>query len=102
VCITFVHHFHPDTSAVEHICPGADNATLRIKDRLVEVKTIEVEGHGAHAHCGEPDSDDRPCTQEEVQGTAVVERSILEDQAIEDGRPLNDAGFFFLQKSAPP
>lgn len=42
--------------------------------------TVEVEGHGRDTHGGEPNTHDGPGGQEEVQGTRVVERSILEDQ----------------------
>jgi hypothetical protein len=52
---------------------------LRIENRLVEVETVEVERHGANTHCRKPDTDYRPSTQEEVQGAAIVERSVLED-----------------------
>jgi hypothetical protein len=79
MCITFVHYFHTDTSAVQHIGPSTDYTTLRIENRLVEVETVEVERHGANTHCRKPDTDYRPSTQEEVQGAAIVERSVLED-----------------------
>lgn len=73
------HYWHPQVGAVDHICPGIDHATLRVDHRLVEVETVEVKRHGADTQGGEPDADYRPGTQEEVQGTAVVEGGILED-----------------------
>jgi len=68
-----MHHLHPQSSTVEYVCPGVDHTGLTINDRLVEVETIEVERHGAYAQCGEPDADNWPRCQEEVQGAGVVE-----------------------------
>ncbi|MEY2984791.1 MAG: hypothetical protein RLZZ568_1408, partial [Cyanobacteriota bacterium] len=71
--IAFVHYFKTNVGAVQYVSPGADDTTLAVQDGLVEVETVQVERHGAYAHCREPDADDRPGTQEEVQGAAVVE-----------------------------
>ena len=46
--ITLVHHFHTEVAAVEHISPGWYNSALGIENRLVEVKAVQVEGHGAN------------------------------------------------------
>ena len=67
VCVTFVHDFHSETCSVEDVCPGVEDATLSVDDRLVEVESIEVECHCAYAKGGEPDSDYWPCSQEEVE-----------------------------------
>jgi len=67
VCVTLMHNFHSKTCTVQYICPGVQYTTLTIEDGLVEVETIEVECHGAYAQCSEPDSNDRPCCQEEVK-----------------------------------
>jgi len=97
VSITLVHHFHPQVGTVQHICPSAHHTTLRIDDGLVEVETVQVERHRADAQCREPDTYHGPCTQEEVQGTRVVERCVLEDQATEVAVGCNDVvGLFFL------
>ena len=81
--ITLVHDFHTETSAVQNVCPSVQDMTLVILDRLVEVETVQVERHRGDTKCGEPDANNRPCSKEEVQGTGVVERSVLEDQATE-------------------
>lgn len=95
--IAFVHYFKTDVGSVQYISPGADYPALAIQDGLVEVETVQVERHGAYTHSSEPDADYRPSTQEEVQGTAVVERSILEDQPTKVAVGGNDVvGFFFL------
>ena len=71
--IAFVHYFKTDVGSVQYIRPGADYATLAIQNGLVEVETVQVERHRGYTHCGEPYTDYRPGTQEEVQGAAVVE-----------------------------
>ena len=73
--VALVHDFHAEVGAVQNISPGVQDAALTIKDGLVEVETVQVEGHGADAHGGEPDANDRPGSQEEVQAAAVVEGS---------------------------
>ena len=80
VSVALVHHFHTQTSAVENVCPGVEHTTLTIKNGLVEVETVQVERHRGDTKCGEPDTNNRPCSKEEVQGTGVVEGSVLEDQ----------------------
>ncbi len=77
--ITLVHDFHTQVGAVEYICPSSNHTTLRVNHRLVEVESVQVERHRADAQRGEPDTDDRPSSEEEVQAAAVVEGSILED-----------------------
>ena len=81
--ITLVHYFHTQTSAVENVCPSVEHTTLTIKDGLVEVETVQVERHRGHTQCGEPNTNYRPCSKEEVQGTGVVKRCVLEDQTTE-------------------
>ena len=95
--ITLVHDFHAQSSAVQNVCPGVQHTTLRVDDGLVEVETVQVKCHGADAHCSEPDTDNRPCCEEEVQRTGVVKGSILEDQTTEVTVCGNDVvGLFFL------
>ena len=65
--VTLVHHFHSEVSTVEDVSPSVKNSTLSIKDGLVEVETIQVECHRAHAKGGEPDANHRPCGQEKVK-----------------------------------
>jgi len=72
---------------------------LAVEDRLVEVETVQVEGHRAHAQDGEPDANHGPGSQEEVQAAAVVERGVLEDQATEVAVGSHDVvGLFLLAK----
>ncbi len=95
--ITLVHHFHTQVGPVEDVSPGRNNPTLRVHNRLVEVEPVQVERHRADAQCREPDANHRPCTQEEVQGTGVVEAGVLEDQATEVAVSRhNVVGLFFL------
>ena len=97
VCVTLMHNFHAQTSAVEYVCPGVEHTTLTIDDGLVEVETVQVERHRGNTKCGEPDANNRPSSKEEVQGTGVVERSVLEDQATEVTVSGDDVvGLFFL------
>ena len=99
VSIPLVHHFHAQVRPVDHIRPGANYPTLRVDDALVEVKPVQVERHRADAQGGEPNPDDGPCTQQEVQGATVVKRRILEDQPTEVAVRCHDVvGLFFLPK----
>ena len=97
--IALVHYFHTQTSAVQDVSPGVQHTALGIQDRLVEVETVEVEGHRGHAEGGEPDADNGPGCKEEVQAAAVVEGGVLEDQATEVTVGSHDVvGLFFLAK----
>ena len=97
--VALVHNLHSQASSVDHICPGGDNSPLAIQDRLVEVETVQVEGHRAHAKAGEPDAHYGPGCKEEVQAAAVVEGCVLEDQATEVTVGSHDVvGLFFLTK----
>ncbi len=58
--VTLVHYFHTQVGAVEYISPGANHATLRVDDGLVEVEAVEVERHRADTQRGEPDAYYRP------------------------------------------
>ena len=92
-----MHHFHTQVGTVDDVCPGANDTTLAINHRLVEVESIQVERHGADAQCSKPDANHRPCTQEEVQAAAVVEGRILEDQPTEVAMSCHDVvGLFFF------
>ena len=97
--VPLVHHFHTETSAVQHVCPGVHHTALAVEDRLVEVETVQVEGHRAHAKGGEPDANHGPGSQEEVEAAAVVEGGVLEDQATEVAVSSHDVvGLLFLAK----
>merc|ERR1712100_959169 len=99
VSVALVHHFHAEVGAVQHISPGVQDAALTIKDGLVEVEAVQVEGHGADAQGSEPDANDRPGSQEEVKAAAVVEGGVLEDQATEVTVGSHDVvGLFLLAK----
>ncbi len=94
--VALVHHFHAQVGAVQHISPGVQDAALTIKDGLVEVETVQVEGHGGHAKGGEPDADNGPGSQEEVKAAAVIEGGVLEDQATEVTVGSHDVVGLFL------
>ena len=67
VSVTLVHYFHTQSSAVKYVCPGVQDSALSIKDRLVEVETVQVERHCGNTKSGEPDTNNRPGCEEEVQ-----------------------------------
>ena len=67
VSITFMHHFHTKVGTVENVSPCRNDMILRVNQRLVEVETIQVEGHGANTKSGKPDANDRPGSQKEVK-----------------------------------
>ena len=97
--VSFVHHFHSETSSVQDVCPGVHHTTFTLNNGLIEVKPVEVESHGADAEGGKPDSHDRPGGEEEVEGTRVVETGVLEDESSEVAMSSNDVvGLFLLTK----
>merc|ERR1712054_340387 len=96
VSVALMHHFHAEVGTVEDVGPGVQNTALSIKDGLVEVEAVQVEGHGGHAQGGEPDANNRPGSQEEVKATAVVEGGVLEDQATEVTVGSHDVVGLFL------
>ena len=97
--VSLVHNLHPKTSSVEDVSPGRNDAALAIHQGLVEVEAVEVEGHRGYAEGGEPDADNGPGCQEEVQAAAVVEGGVLEDQATEVTVGSHDVvGLFLLAK----
>ena len=46
VSVALVHHFHAEAGTVQLISPGVQDTALTIKDGLVEVEAVQVEGHG--------------------------------------------------------
>ena len=80
VGITLMHDLHAKIGTVDNVGPGVDDTSLGIDNRLVEIKAVEVEGHGGDTHRGQPDTNDRPGGEEEVESTGVVERGVLEDK----------------------
>ena len=48
MCISLVHNFKAKVGSIEDVSPGIYNMTLSL-NRLVEIKTIQVERHGADA-----------------------------------------------------
>ncbi len=96
MCVSLVHYLHPETSSIQNVCPGVQDFTLTILDRLVEVETVQVEGHRGNTKCGEPDTNDRPGCQEEVKTSGVVERCVLEDQTTEVTMGCDDVVCLFL------
>jgi hypothetical protein len=49
VGVALVHHFHAQVGTVNYLSPGGDHLALGIRDRLVGVEAVQVEGHGAYA-----------------------------------------------------
>ena len=81
--ISLVHDLHTKIGTVDNVGPGVDDTALGVDHRLVEVESVQVEGHGGNSHGGQPDTHDRPGGQEEVKGAGVIERSVLEDETSE-------------------
>ena len=75
-----VHHLGTKIRAVNDIRPSVNNTALRIHERLVEIKSIQVESDHANKHGCHPDADNRPSSQEKVESTRIVEGSKLEEQ----------------------
>jgi hypothetical protein len=99
VGIAFMHDFHTKVGTVDDVSPGVDDTSLRVNDGLVEVESVQVEGHGGDTHGSAPYTKDGPQGKEEVEGTRVVERSILEDQTSEVSMGGNNVvGLFFLSE----
>nr|YP_358555.1 hypothetical protein PhapfoPp002 [Phalaenopsis aphrodite subsp. formosana]AAW82485.1 hypothetical protein [Phalaenopsis aphrodite subsp. formosana] len=100
MCITFMHYFHTKISTIYDISPSVNNTTLTINYGLVKIKTVQVERHSTNTQSSEPDTHYRPSSQEEMQGTGIVETSILEDQSAKITMSgYNIIGFFLLTKS---
>ena len=78
--VTFVHDFDTEIRAIDDIGPRVDEMTRRVDNRLIEVEAIEVESHSGDTERSKPDTDDWPCTEEEVERTRIVERRVLEDE----------------------
>ena len=49
VGVVLEHHLHTQIGTVDHLSPGGDHHALGIKDRLVGVEAVQVEGHRAYA-----------------------------------------------------
>jgi hypothetical protein len=45
--VALVHHFHAESGTVQHVGPGVQDAALTIKDGLVEVEAVQVDGDSA-------------------------------------------------------
>ena len=69
--------------AMKDVGPSVDYATVGLHHGLVEVEAIQVECHRRHAQGREPDTDNWPQSEEEVQRAAVVEGCVLEQKATE-------------------
>jgi len=80
VSVTLVHYFHTEVSTVDDVSPCVNYTTLAVYNGLVKVETVEVESHSGNTESCEPDTYNRPSCEEEVEGTRVVEGSVLEDK----------------------
>ena len=97
VSIALVHHFHAQASTVQDVSPGWDDSVLTVNQRLVEVETVQVEGHCGNAESGKPNTHDGPSCEKEVERTRVVEAGVLEDETTKVPVCRNNVvGFFFL------
>ena len=80
--ITLVHDFHTQTSTVQNVCPGVEDTTLTVDDRLVEVESVKVECHGANTKSSEPDADNSHAARKKCR-----ERELLKDAYWKIRRP---------------
>ena len=71
VCISFMHHFHPQIGTIQDVLPAIDDMTLCVQHTLVEVEAIQVKGHRANTQGSEPNANDWPQCPEEMQCTNV-------------------------------
>ena len=67
MCVALVHYLHPEVGTVKNISPGVQNTTLTVDDGLVKVEAIQIESHRRNTQSSEPDANNRPCCEEEVQ-----------------------------------
>ena len=44
--VALMHHLHAKVGTVEDVSPSVKHSALSIKDGLVEVEAVQVEGHG--------------------------------------------------------
>ena len=56
VCISFMHHFHPQIGTIQDVLPAIDDMTLCVQHTLVEVEAIQVKGHRANTQGSEPNA----------------------------------------------
>ena len=95
--ISFVHHFHSETSTVQNVGPSVNHFALVLNDGLVEVEAIQVKRHSANTKSGKPNANDWPSRKEKVQRPAVVEGSLVENQTTEVTVGCHDVvSLFFL------
>ena len=80
VSITLMHNFETKIGTIKNVSPSIYYLTLTINKRLIEVKTIQVECHGAYSKRSKPNTNHRPSSEEEVKTTAVIKGSVLEDE----------------------
>ena len=80
--VTLVHNFHTQTCTVQNVCPGVEDTTLTVEDRLVEVEPVKVECHGANTKSSEPDADNSHAARKKCK-----ERELLKDAYWKIRRP---------------
>ena len=97
--VALVHGFNAEIAAVENIGPGWDHAALMIKNRVVEVEAVEVEGKAGHRQGRTPDADHGPGGEQQMHAAAVIAGGIGHDQPAQIGVSSHDVvGGFFLAK----
>lgn len=102
VDVTLMHYFNPNVGVVDDVRPAVDHMAITVEDGVVEVEAIEIEGEAANGHTSKPDAYYRPCPQEEVQGTTIIEGGILENEPAEIAMGCyNVISLFFLAEFVP-
>ena len=83
MAVLFVDHFQSEVSAVENIRPSGDHFPSVVKKGLIEVESVEVHRRHSDTHGSTPNPYNWESSKKKVKRTAVIKRSILEDQAAE-------------------
>ena len=67
-----MHHFHPQIGTIQDVLPAIHDMALCVQHTLIEVEAIQVKGHRANTQGGEPNANDWPHGQEEMQCTRGI------------------------------
>jgi hypothetical protein len=80
VGVALVHHLHTQVGTVDHLSPGGDHLALGIKDLLVGVEAVQVEGHPADAKTLEWPLNERTMDRPQLgQGQGMKYNSLRND-----------------------
>ena len=81
--VSFVKDFKTKVGSVQNVSPSIDYLTITCNDRLIEIKSIQIERHCRNTQSSEPNANNWPSGEKEVKAATVIKRSILKDKATE-------------------